>query len=173
MKKRGKKVVSGMIILGMALQLTACKWSLLVEQEDVMELLDGVAKELGAYQITSDKDLIGTRLLGEDAYAGRYLAECDGNTGKDVVFGGASVYSGKLYVGGYISVESGKATVRIRMNGEVTELEPDEDGYFGTELSLESGGNYIMVVYENFYGTVDLTSSPDFLADGTDLQDAS
>ena len=44
------------------------------------------------------------------------------------------------------------------MNGDVTELEPDEDGYFSTELKLDSGGNYIMVRYENYIGTVELTS---------------
>ena len=142
-----KKAICGIIVLTVAVQLAACRWWPLVEKEEVAELLDKVAEEIGSYQITSDKDLIGTRLLGEDAYVGRYLGECQGNTGRDVVFGGASIQARKLQVSGYVYTDSGKAVVRIRMNDEVMVLEPDEDGYFATELSLESGGNYIMVVY--------------------------
>ena len=75
-----------------------------------------------------------------------------------MIFGGVSLEGRKLYVSGYVNARSGKAVIRIRMNGDVTELEPDEDGYFSTELKLDSGGNYIMVRYENYIGTVELTS---------------
>ena len=34
----------------------------------------------------------------------------------------------------------------------------DENGYFETNLSLESGGNYIMVNYEDFTGIIELYS---------------
>lgn len=33
----------------------------------------------------------------------------------------------------------------------------DEDGYFETELRCTSGGNYVMVDYEDFAGTVEMT----------------
>ena len=52
----------------------------------------------------------------------------------------------------------GKATVRIRQNEEVKELSVDQDGIFETDLNLENGGNYIMVSYEDFQGSVTLTS---------------
>ena len=152
-----KKVIIGFIAVCMIFQLTSCRLRVM-ERDEMMEFLDGLAENLGASQITGDSDLIGERLCGRDAYTGRYLAECDGNTGKDVVFGGGSIETRKVYICGYVMAYSGKATVRIRMNEDVIVLEPDEDGYFSTEVNMNSGGNYIMVNYENFTGTVDLTA---------------
>ena len=40
-------------------------------------------------------------------------------------------------------------------------ITPDDNGDFETELSLESGGNYIMVLYEEFTGAVELGSAYD------------
>ena len=75
-----------------------------------------------------------------------------------MVFGGGSIETRRLQVYGRILAEEGQATVRIRMNEEVVELEVDEEGRFETELRLKSGGNYIMVDYEEFSGTVELIS---------------
>ena len=152
-----KKVIRGAAIICLLLPLTACRFRYM-NPEDVSGFLENLSGIVGSFQITSDHDLIGERGCGEDAYTGRYWAECEGNTGKDVIFGGASLEGRKLYVSGHVNARSGKAVIRISMNGDVTELEPDEDGYFSTELKLDSGGNYIMVRYENYIGTVELTS---------------
>lgn len=121
--------------------------------------LDGVVEDIGNSQITENGDLIGERLLADDdSYAGEYTAECTHMTGRDIVFGGASIYNRTLVLFGQIETESGNATVRIRMNSEVVELEPDADGYFETTLKLDNGGNYIMVIYEDFSGTVEINS---------------
>lgn len=123
------------------------------------EFLDGVVENIGDSQITDDDDLIGARLLvDDDSYVGEYTAECNHMTGRDVVFGGASIHNRDLFLSGHIETESGKATVRIRMNSEVVELEPDADGLFETTLKLDNGGNYIMVVYEDFSGVVEMNS---------------
>lgn len=152
-----RRVIRGAAILCLLLPLTACRFRYMAPDEAV-SFVENLAGIVGSFQITSDRDLIGERSCGEDAYTGRYWAECGGNTGKDVVFGGASLETKRLYVSGYVNAYSGRAVVRIRTNGDVMELEPDEDGYFETELKLESGGNYIMVRYEDFSGTVELTS---------------
>ena len=152
-----KAISLALVLCAVVYQLTGCR-ALPVGQEGLLGLADDLAGRLGASQITGDGNLIGERLLGEDAYTGRYLAECAGDTGKDVVFGGASLEERKLYVCGCILAESGKAVIRIRMNEDVTELEPDDDGFFETKLSLGSGGNYIMVQYQDFTGTVELTA---------------
>lgn len=123
------------------------------------EFLDGVVEDIVDSQVTDDDDLIGQRLLiDNDSYVGEYTAECSHMTGRDVVFGGASIHNRDLFLSGHIETESGNATVRIRMNSEVVELEPDADGYFETTLKLNNGGNYIMVVYEDFSGTVEMNS---------------
>lgn len=124
----------------------------------MQEFLDGVVENIGDNQITDDDDLIGARLLvDDDSYVGEYTAECSHMTGRDVVFGGASIHNRALFLSSHIDAESGKATVRIRMNSEVIELEPDADGYFETTLKLDNGGNYIMVIYEDFSGMLKMT----------------
>ena len=129
-----------------------------MEPETMQEFLDGVVENIGDNQITDDDDLIGARLLvDDDSYVGEYTAECSHMTGRDVVFGGASIHNRALFLSCHIDAESGKATVRIRMNSEVIELEPDADGYFETTLKLDNGGNYIMVIYEDFSGMLKMT----------------
>ena len=130
-----------------------------MEPETMQEFLDGVVENIGDSQITDDDDLIGARLLaGDDCYVGEYTAECNHMTGRDVVFGGASIHNRALFLSSHIDAESGKATVRIRLNSEVIELEPDADGYFETTLKLDNGGNYIMMIYEDFSGVVEMNS---------------
>jgi len=114
--------------------------------------------KIGQTQITDDFNLIGKRLVSEDDYVGSYIADCDGETEKDVVFGGASIENRKLKVYGTLKAESGEATVRIQTNLDVIELTPNEDGSFEASLSLTSGGNYIMVDYEDFIGKIELYS---------------
>lgn len=109
--------------------------------------LDGVAGKIGDSQITEDDDLIGQRDLSDDAYCGSYFSDCNNQTGRDVIFGGASTKERTLYVSGTVQTDSGSAMIRIRLNDEVIELKPDKNGDFETELSLESGGNYIMVLH--------------------------
>ena len=147
------------LMAGLLLGMTGCDLKDM-EPEEMQDFLDGVVEDIGNSQITGDADLIGIRMLNEnsDAYTGEYTTECEAVTGRDVVFGGASIHNRDLFLSGSIDAESGKATVRIRLNEEVIELEPDADGHFETTLKLDNGGNYIMVVYEDFSGTVEMNS---------------
>ena len=146
-----------LLLTVLLLSLAGCR-SDFVEPEAMKEFLDGVVENIGDSQITDDDDLIGARLLvDDDSYVGEYTAECSHMTGRDVVFGGASIHNRALFLSGHIDAESGKATVRIRMNSEVIELEPDADGYFETTLKLDNGGNYIMMIYEDFSGMLKMT----------------
>lgn len=152
-----KHTIIFLILTVLILSLTGCR-SNFMEPEKMQEFLDGVVENIGDSQITDDKDLVGERLLtDDDSYAGEYTAECCHMTGRDVVFGGASIHNRALFLYGHIETESGKATIRIRMNDEVVEIEPDADGYFETTLKLENGGNYIMVIYEDFSGMLEMT----------------
>lgn len=152
-----KKWRKAAILCCMVFPLTACGFHR-VNSWEWLEIMDNVAGVLGASQITGDEELFGERVCHDDAYVGSYMAQCQGGTGKDVVFGGGSIETRRLQVYGRILTEAGQATVRIRMNEEVVSLETDEEGRFETELRLKSGGNYIMVDYEDFTGTVELIS---------------
>ena len=146
------------LMAGLLLCLIGCRLDDM-EPEEMQAFLDGVAEGISDCQITDDEDLTGTRLLAnsEDSYAGTYTAECSHITGRDVVFGGASIYNRVLFLSGLIKTKSGKATIRIRLNDDVIELEPDGDGNLETALKLQNGGNYIIVVYEDFSGSVEMT----------------
>ena len=153
-----KHTIIFLLLTVLLLSLTGCR-SDFMEPEAMKGFLDGVVENIGDSQITDDDDLIGERLLiDNDSYAGEYSAECNHMTGRDVVFGGASIHNRDLFLSGHIDAESGKATVRIRMNSEVIELEPDADGHFETTLKLDNGGNYIMMIYEDFSGVVEMNS---------------
>lgn len=147
-----KHFLTFFLLAGFLLGLSGCKLN-------NGEYLNGIVAQIGCRQITDEDDLIGTRILKDDAdrYTGNYSAQCDSMTGRDVIFGGASIHNRTLFLSGTLQRESGKATVRIRLNEEVIELEPDDNDHFETTLKLESGGNYIMVVYEDFSGKVEMT----------------
>lgn len=153
-----KHVIIFLLLTSLLLSLNGCKFNYM-EPEEMKEFLDGVVEDIGDSQVTEDDDLIGERqLIDNDSYAGEYSAECNHKTGRDVVFGGASIHNRDLFLSGHIETESGNATVRIRMNSEVVELEPDADGHFDTTLKLDNGGNYIMMIYEDFSGVVEMNS---------------
>ena len=152
-----KRILLIILLLLAALSLTACDWADSTPEE-MHGFLDDVAAFFGRSQITDDDELIGKRKLTDDAYTGSYAAECNGSTGRDVVFGGGSILNKTLSLEGQIMTESGSAVVRIRMNDEMIELEPDSEGRFDTELHILSGGNYIMIDYSDFAGSVELHS---------------
>ena len=153
-----KHAIIFLLLTVLLLSLTGCR-SNFMEPEAMQDFLDGVVENIGDSQITDDKDLIGIRMLNKnsDAYTGAYTSECKAVTGRDVIFGGASIHNRELFLSGTIQAESGKATIRIRLNEEVFEMESDDDGHFETTLKLDSGGNYIMVVYEDFSGSLEMT----------------
>ena len=153
-----KHAIIFLFLTSLLLSLNGCKFNYM-EPEEMKAFLDGVVENIGDSQITDDDDLIGARLLVDDnSYVGEYTAESSHMTGRDVVFGGASIHNRDLFLSGHIETESGNTTVRIRMNSEVVELEPDADGYFETTLKLDNGGNYIMVIYDDFSGVVEMNS---------------
>ena len=153
-----KRAIVFLLLTSLLLSLNGCKFNYM-EPEEMKEFLDGVVEDIGDSQVTDDDDLIGARLLvDDDSYVGEYTAECSHMTGRDVVFGGASIHNRDLFLSGHIETESGNTTVRIRMNSEVVELEPDADGHFETTLKLDNGGNYIMVSYDDFSGVVEMNS---------------
>lgn len=152
--KRGIFIIFALI---MTLCLASCGLKEL-EPDAMYNFIDGIAEEFGQSQLTKGTNRIGKRSVSSDTYTGHYWADCGGNTGRDVVFGGASVKQRTLHIRGHINTKSGQAWIRIRMNEEVTELRADQSGLFETELSFNSGGYYIMVCYDAFEGTVEMTS---------------
>lgn len=154
-----KHLITYLLLAGLLFGVSGCRLNYM-EPKKMQDFLDGVVENIGDSQITDDTYLIGTRILTDsaDACTGEYTSQCESATGRDVVFGGASIHNRELFLSGSVDAEFGTATVRIRMNEEVFELEPDASGYFEITLKFDNGGNYVMVIYEDFSGTVEINS---------------
>lgn len=148
-------IALGLLLMTLA-SLTACR---IPDAMGIHGLMDGLAQHLGRSQITDEGDLIGKRSLNGDGYTGGYCCAAAGTTGRDVVFGGASIDRRCIRISGTVETVSGTARIRIRLNDQVVVLTCDPDGCFGTMLSMNSGGNYIMVDYDRFVGRVELDSA--------------
>lgn len=153
MKKIAVLVLSLLIIFS----FSACSSNL--DAEEVVNKFDSFAEQLSRSQITSDKKLVGKReYANNDHYTGNYIAKCDNADGRDVIFGGASVKEHKLKLTVNSAKYSGSFKIRVRLGSEVEEYIVDENGSFEKELEFNGGGNYIMIDYENFKGTVELSA---------------
>lgn len=142
-----KKILCASLTLFLLLSLSGCS-------------LEKAVTVLGKTQLTKNRNLTGERILGNDTYTGSYTSEADNRNGREVIFGGASTKEKALLLSGTIETESGEAHIRIRQNETVVFPTVKEDGTFRTELLFSSGGNYIMIEYHNFTGTITLTSQP-------------
>jgi len=144
------------LLLAIVLTLPACSGNW---KDNAVDQWDNLTNFLSKSQITKDKDLIGSRTLEDnDYYIGSYSAECENADGRDVVFGGASVYEKKIKVTAKVETQSGSATFRIRLGSEVEEHTAAEDGNLELELELGGGNIYVMIDYEDFTGSVELIS---------------
>ncbi|MGN8630684.1 hypothetical protein ACTNEW_03635 [Blautia sp. HCP3S3_G3] len=154
-----KKVIAGTLLICVLTVLSGCSaWNNNSDGIKIIEQVENWTEALGKKQITKDSDLCGERTLEQsgDYYSGSYNAQVEQMTGRDVVFGGAGVEERTVICNGNIETKSGSAEIRVRMNEEVVYISPDDNGYFEKVLSFESGGNYIMVDYEDFTGSIDL-----------------
>lgn len=151
------KKIMALFLAGVLLfSFTACS---AVSGSAVYTWLDKTAAALGRSQITSDADLIGERTVETDAFSGEYTAHCRDDSGRDVIFGGGRIRSGQLFVSGKIRIHEGSATVIVRINKEKFEIPLKADGSFSMTLDLQSGGNYVMIDYDDFTGSAELASS--------------
>lgn len=128
------------------------------DKDALLERYDSVTEALASTQFTDEDDLIGVRMWEDgQRYTGVYAADCAEESGRDVVFGGASIYERKIRLTASASPKYGTAILRIRLNTEVMEY-PLSQEPLDLDLTLESGGAYVMVDYEDYTGTVVLSS---------------
>ena len=154
-----KRAVSVLLTLALMLSLTACmsRGSMQLKRAD--RYFDDLRGAFKMSDITNSARLIGKRENnGRDWFTGSYTAQSENETGRDTVFGGASARDKLIKVKAYIKTESGSAVIRLRMNGRATKFLPDSDGNFEREFDFGSGGNYIMVDFNCFTGTVWMTA---------------
>lgn len=148
-----KRLMLVLPMVGIVLLLSACRWNHM-PAEELYDCLDGIASEIAESQLTEDANLIGQRWVGEDNYAGTYTSDCTNAIGRDVVFGGASIKERRLRLTGSVQSSDGNAQIRVRMNDEILYVGCSESGAFDQILNFGSGGNFIMVDYDDFTGEI-------------------
>lgn len=153
-----KRLLAALLALAALLSLTACSADFAAKA--AFTGFDGLLSSLGRQQLTDSRDLIGSRrLTGGDGFDGTYSASCSGESGRDVIFGGASLCQRRVLLTVSVATDSGEATVRIRLGDTVNEYGTDCNS--SVELTLDvCGGSYIMVDYNNFCGRVTMSCSP-------------
>lgn len=152
-----KKLLILLLAFSLLFGFTACG-STQNDPQKIVDHWDRLVEMLGRTQITPDAKLIGIRTTGEDGYVGTYDADCNQSTGRDVVFGGGSVKARTVHLQGYVECLSGTAQIHARFGERVEELRPDENGNFEASYQLTGGGNYLMVDYAGFSGTITMTA---------------
>lgn len=154
-----KRTVAVLLTLALMLSLTACMSRENLRFKRVDRCFDDLRGVFKMSDVTSSAELIGKRENnGRDWFTGSYTAQCENETGRDTVFGGASARDRRIKVKAHIKTETGSAVIRLRMNGRATKFLPDSDGNFEREFDFGSGGNYIMVDFNRFTGTVWMTA---------------
>lgn len=154
-----KRAVAVLLTLALMLSLTACMSRGSMQLKRVDRCFDDLRGAFKMSDVTSSAKLIGKRENnGRDWFTGSYTAQCENETGRDTVFGGASARNRRIKVKAHIKTETGSAVIRLRMNGRATKFLPDSDGNFEREFDFGSGGNYIMVDFNRFTGTVWMTA---------------
>ncbi len=148
-------ILWGMTLV-LCLSLTGCGENL--DKDEILTRFDALTEHLASSQFTEEKDLIGERAwTDENRYQGSYSAHCQAETGRDVIFGGASIQERKIKLKASAEAESGTATLRVRLGTAVEEHALE--GELDLELDFSGGGNYVMVDYEDFTGTVTLEAT--------------
>lgn len=152
-----KKIISLLLAVIMLFSFTSC-----IHKDNAELIIGGIDRMINIFslsQLTSDSSLIGKRYYRDrNRCTGSYSASCLSESGRDVIFGGRSVKEKTVTLKAKILTESGTALLRVRLGSEIKEYKVDGDGSFEKELDFQGGGNYIMIDYDNFTGTVELTS---------------
>ena len=115
-----------------------------------------IAERLGRSQLTEDAELIGIRFSGIDRFTGIYTSSCVQVSGRDVIFGGGSIEKREIKLSGKISANSGNAEILVRQNFKVKKFSPQSGEQFEYILDFNGGGNYVMIDYDNFSGSIEM-----------------
>ena len=152
-----RRLIALIILLAVVSNLAGCFPHF--DKDRALGIYDNALSLIGRSHLTSRIFLIGDRDFDDsDGYTGSYDAKCKGRTGRDVIFGGTSIYERKIKLTVHIVTDGGSATLSIRTGETVACYQPDELGDIELTLSFDGGSNYIMLDYDGFRGTVTLTS---------------
>lgn len=152
-----KKIVCIFLTILIIVLSTGCVYVKNREPEDIVKDFDKVIGDISQLQIDKTENLCGTR-ENKDNFTGTYKLDVKNETGRECVFGGASINNRRVKLSGNFKVDEGKVTIRVRLNEKVVEISSEDLEDFDEEFDFEGGSNYIIFIYEDFTGKLDLKS---------------
>lgn len=159
--KRTKAFISLLLVLCLTVSFAGCssnhdKYSF---KDNLIDGWDSWIQSFSKHALTKEKDLQGEKTKDDDAYTGTYVATYDGFNGKEFIFGGTALEreSGNhLQVTYKLTIENGSAELNwIAGNDEYSVTNVDSEDT--KEYTISSGDNYIVLIGENFSGSLELT----------------
>lgn len=129
-----------------------------VSTQDLVNVFSEVVEIAGKQTLSSNFELIGKRYDKKDNYTGGYKCDADNQSGEDVAYGGCKIDNISLRLKGKIDTQAGKAKIRVKTGLDEKIIETDENGFMDESIHFTGGSGYIIVEYESFTGTVDITT---------------
>lgn len=109
--------------------------------------------------LSSDKELQGKRVFGDDNYTGTYKAEYNNFSDSETLFGSTALErnnGNELKIDCKLSIQSGVAKVLLKAGSNEAQTLYESSGDYTDKINLQSGSNYISVEGENFTGSIEL-----------------
>lgn len=107
--------------------------------------------------VSSQQDLVGTRMEDTDSYSGQYSASYHEFTGTETLFGGTGKHA-TIHITGHILDEQGTVAV-LESNGSDTKQHvPIHDGSFDQTYTVDGTSFYIYATGEHYTGRLTLTA---------------
>ena len=126
-------------------------------KDAAIEQLDKVIQLVGDTILTGNP--VGKLDYGIDHYTGTYVAEYEGFSNTEFLFGGIGVVrkeGDSLSVNCVLRVVDGTAKVFCKSGGDDEIILIEEDGIYSGTVTISKGSNYIGIECDNFTGSIDL-----------------
>lgn len=142
--------------------LTGCSSTGANDDENI--ITDGIRKAgesatgfAGGGALTDDKSLQGERTFGADEYAGTYQAEYQSFSGREILFGGASLErkaDDTLHIESNVNAQSGEVEIYWTSGESEPELLFHGAGEHSATIQLKGGWEYLSIEGTEFAGDV-------------------
>lgn len=127
-----------------------------LSKEKILHRYNNIVEIMGKHELTSKHKLKGDKLKGEDDYRGSYVADYDGFTGEEYLFGGTSVEDKEISIKCNIDSENGVIKVILSQDNNKKKVLIEKNGNIDKNINLTPGRNYIFIECKKFYGKINM-----------------
>lgn len=148
-----KAIIIGFIVCA-AVCLVSCT------KDAVLGFANAVMTNVGDNRLTKGYDLLGKRKFGIDSYTGKYTAQIEDGTAREILFGSTSIERGggnTVQVHAEMTGTDGDAVILLERDGEDPEPILTGNGTIDEEFDVSPGSAYFLFECQDYTGDVELT----------------